>query len=118
MVTPQFHVRFDDNFDICKKGSDIHLPKSQWQVKTYFQKSEAEQATNRLQSPSIEAPAESTPVPQVQSVPDAQATATEPTSPAPEGEGTAPTAEGAAPAPPDEPPHAVPQPLPPVQICP
>lgn len=36
MVTPQFHVKFDDSFDTTKKGSDVHLPSSLWQKKTYF----------------------------------------------------------------------------------
>ena len=36
MITPQFHVRFDDDFDTSSRGSDVHLPKSLWQEKTYF----------------------------------------------------------------------------------
>ena len=36
MITPQFHVRSDDAFDMPRRGSDVHLPKSLWQEKTYF----------------------------------------------------------------------------------
>ena len=36
MITPQFHVRFDDAFDTSRRGSAVHLPKSLWQEKTYF----------------------------------------------------------------------------------
>ena len=35
-VTPQFHVRFDDSFDTTCPRSDMHIPKSMWQIRTYF----------------------------------------------------------------------------------
>lgn len=41
IITPQFHVKFDDAFDTCRKGSDVHLPKSLWQQKTYFRQTPA-----------------------------------------------------------------------------
>ena len=36
IITPQCHVRFGDAFDTSRRGSDVHLPKSLWQEKTYF----------------------------------------------------------------------------------
>ena len=36
IITPQFHVQFDDAFDTTRRGSEVHLPKSLWQQKTYF----------------------------------------------------------------------------------
>ena len=36
MITPQFHVDFDDAFDTTRAGAHTPLPKCLWQVKTYF----------------------------------------------------------------------------------
>ena len=36
LVSPQFHATFDDQFDTTRHGTEISLPKSLWQQKTYF----------------------------------------------------------------------------------
>jgi histone deacetylase 1/2 len=36
LVSPQFHVSFDDHFETTRQGAADLLPKSQWQVRAHF----------------------------------------------------------------------------------
>jgi hypothetical protein len=37
-VSPQYHVQFDDLFETVTKENEQYIPRSEWQVKTHFQK--------------------------------------------------------------------------------
>jgi hypothetical protein len=40
LVSPQFHVSFDDHFETTRQGAADLLPKSQWQVRAHFSDSD------------------------------------------------------------------------------
>jgi hypothetical protein len=40
LVSPQFHVSFDDHFETTRQGAADLLPKSQWQVQAHFSDSD------------------------------------------------------------------------------
>lgn len=91
IITPQFHIKFDDAFDSARRGSDVHLPKSLWQYKTYFRETPSpvvERETTRSKGrtsapapaitrtgpPVIQQPTQAqVPVPPVPAVPEAVA---------------------------------------------
>ena len=55
MVSPQFHVTFDDSFDTTKRGTQFSLPMSLWQEKTYFQGRTMVKPRPKARYPSFEA---------------------------------------------------------------
>ena len=46
MVSPQFHVKYDDHFETVKRDAAINVPKSLWQEKCYFRRRSSRRTTH------------------------------------------------------------------------